>query len=374
MTRPPHPAVPAWLRNGHAPDPSRAPGPEEARLAITAAHPGRREFLAMISPAAAPLLEEMAGRAQTLTRRHFGRTISLYVPLYLSNYCPGGCAYCGFASNREQVRRKLAPDELHDELDALHEMGFEEVLLLTGERTEQAGVDYVHSAVAAAAERFHKVTVESFAMTQEEYARLVDAGCTGITLYQETYDPDRYAALHLWGPKRDYEFRLAAPERALRAGMRTVGLGALLGLDDPRRDALALFRHTEHLRKEFWQAGVMVSFPRIRPQVGDFQPSVAVSDRLLAQLIFAFRICCPDVPLVLSTREAAAFRDGIAGIGINKMSVASRTTVGGYADGHPLDEGQFEISDARDIPAFCAALRTHHLEPVFKNWDSTYRG
>ena len=209
-------------------------------------------------------------------------------------------------------------------------------------------------------------------MTESEYASLAQAGCTGLTLYQETYDPALYERVHRWGPKRDYAARLDAPARALAGGLRRVGLGVLLGLGDPARDALCLYQHAQHLRKEFWRAGVAVSFPRIRPQSGGFEPEYPVSERRLAQIIFAFRICLPDVPLALSTRECAAFRDGMAGVGINKMSVASRTTVGGYA-GEAAEESQFEVSDNRSVEAFCAMLAEKELEPVFKNWDRAYR-
>lgn len=332
-----------------------------------------REFAALLSPAAGRALEALAGRAQALTARHFGRTISLYAPLYLSNYCCSGCTYCGFASNREIRRHRLAPDEIEHEMRALKRMGIEEVLLLTGERTAMAGYEYVRAAVAQAAPLFHNVTVEVFPMTAGEYAGLVAAGCTGMTIYQETYDPVRYEQLHPWGPKRDYMGRLDAPARALEAGMRTAGLGALLGLSDPLLDMLCLFRHATYLRQRFWRGGVSLSFPRVRPQEGGYAPEFSVDEKLLAQIIFAFRICLPDVPLVLSTRERARFRDGMAGVGISKMSVASRTTVGGYYEESASTSGQFEVNDDRDAHAFCDMLQRKRLQPVFKNWDGLYR-
>ncbi len=342
------------------------------RRALAADLPEASDFEALIGSAGAPYLEALAQRARALTRRHFGRTISLYAPLYLANYCSGGCAYCGFASDRRQPRRALPPEAIGAELEALHALGFEEVLLLTGDRTEKAGYGYLRDAVAQAARRFHLVTVESFAMTEAEYRGLAEAGCTGVTLYQETYDPVVYEKLHRWGPKRDYAFRLEAPARALAAGMRTVGLGALLGLADPVRDMAALFRHLETLEKDYWRAGFTVSFPRIRPQQGGFAPAFEVDDDLLARIVFAFRLCRPELPLVLSTRESPAFRDGMAGLGITKMSAGSRTTVGGYK-AEAETGGQFEVSDDRDVESFCTALRAGGLEPVFKNWDKAYR-
>jgi len=345
---------------------------ERVIAALGAAAPGAQELQTLLSPEASEFLEPMAKRAEQLTRRHFGRTISLYVPLYLANYCVGGCVYCGFASDRDQPRRRLEKKDLAAEIQALKARGFEDVLLLTGDRTPEAGFRYLRDSVAIAARHFHNVTVESFAMTTEEYAELADAGCTGITLYQETYDPVLYRQLHRWGPKRDFQFRLEAPDRALAAGLRTVGIGALLGLADPVSEALELYRHAEHLRKKYWQAGIVISFPRICSQLGGYRPRHEVSEAFLAQLIFAFRICLPDVPLALSTREAPAFRDGMAGVGISRMSVASRTTVGGYRR-RPDTGGQFEVNDTRDVKTFCRALRKKGLEPVFKNWDAVFQ-
>jgi len=318
-------------------------------------------------------LERLAREAERLTRRQFGRTIQLYAPLYLSNYCTGGCAYCGYAADRRQSRLRLEPGEIEAELDAMQGMGLDDVLLLTGERCPEAEMDYLTDAVARAARRFDHVGVETFAMSLDEYRRLADAGCTSLTLYQETYDPALYHELHRWGPKRDYRFRLEAPDRALEAGLRTAGIGALLGLGDPIADAVALYRHARRLQRRHWRCGVAVSFPRLCPEPGCWQPRHPVDDALLARIIFAFRICLPDAPLVLSTREQAAFRDGVAGVGINRMSVASRTTVGGYHHATEGDSGQFVIHDTRDVDAFCRMLRQKGLEPVFKNWDAVFQ-
>lgn len=348
--------------------------PERLDTLLAMREPGLRGFVDLATPGVEPaFLERMARKAERLTRQQFGRTVSLYAPLYLSNHCRGGCAYCGFASDRRQERRRLTLEELDRELEALQRMGFEDLLLLTGERCEEAGFDYLLECVTVAARRFHQVSVESFAMTTDEYRALYRAGCSGVTLYQETYDPRQYENLHRWGPKRDFLFRLEAPARALEAGMRTVGLGCLLGLSDPLYDTVALFRHAEQLRKQWWRSGVMLSFPRIRPEAGKFDAPYPVSDAYLAQIVFAFRLCLPDVPLVLSTREAAPFRDGMAGVGVNRMSAASQTTVGGYA-GHAQGEArQFAVSDTRNVVEFSQALRRRGLEPVFKNWDAVFQ-
>ncbi len=356
-----------WLETSHGATQT------DVHNALSTRAPGMREFAVLLSSAAEPLLEEMAQRAQALTRRYFGRTISLYVPLYLSNFCGSGCAYCGFASDRGQPRRKLTPEETLAEMRALRERGVEDILLLTGERCPQADFDYIHAAVATASRHFHNVAVETFAMSTDEYRHLHDAGCASVTLYQETYDPSLYARLHRWGDKRDYRARIDAPGRVLEAGIRSVGVGALLGLADPLSEMICLYRHVNYLRRNYWRSGILVSFPRIRHQLGDFEPRYQVSDRLLAQIVFAFRICMPDTPLVLSTRESAAFRDGMAGLSISRMSVASRTTVGGYSDSADTTGGQFDVEDTRGVEGFCAMLKAKGLEPVFKNWDSVFQ-
>ncbi len=361
------------------PDPATVSA-ADALTAMQRESPDIRDLASLLSPAADTLLETMARRARALTRRHFGNTISLYTPLYLSDYCEGGCRYCGFAADRRRARSCLDEAERRAEMDAIADLGIEEILLLTGERSEAVGIDYVEAAVREAAARFHAVTVEVFPMASAEYARLVRAGCTGVTLYQETYHAAVYADMHRWGPKRDYRARLTAPENALQAGMRTVGLGVLLGLAPPVQDVIALVTHLQSLRRRWWRAGFSISFPRVRPEPGGFQPPHPVDDRLLARIILALRIFLPDVPLVLSTRESIGFRDGMAGLGIVKMSVASRTTVGGYRvktglPSNPADAatGQFHVNDHRDMDAFTAALRAKGLWPVLKNNDAVYR-
>lgn len=319
-------------------------------------------------------LESLASESSVMTLRRFGRTISLYTPLYLSNYCSSGCAYCGYASDRTTVRRRLETEEVERELDSMKAMGIDDVLLLTGERTFQAGFEYLRACVELAAARMTRVSVESFPMSVSEYAALANAGCTGVTIYQETYNPERYRKLHRWGPKQDFPDRLEIPERALQAGIKTVGVGALLGLSEPVEEALKLFRHVRHLGQTYWKAGLSVSFPRIRPQTGGFQPVFPVTDHFLARMIFAFRIGLPDVELVLSTRESPSFRDGMAGVAITRMSIASRTTVGGYVEPGNNEKGQFEVYDDRSTEEFCKALQAKNIDPVFKNWEPVYNG
>lgn len=368
-----HPVPPPWLTPAPWRQKIESCRPERVVAALSTEDPGESDLAALLSPAADEFLEEMARRAQSLTRQHFGRTIALFAPLYLSDHCSGGCAYCGFAADRKQPRKVLSPPEIRKELEALKSMGFDDVLLLTGERSPHADVDYLVAAVSTASEIFHRVTLEAFPMTEAEYRRMAEAGCTGVTLYQETYDPAVYEAMHRWGPKRDYLSRLEAPESILSAGIRIAGLGVLLGLADPLNDVIALFQHARFLRKHFWEAGLTLSFPRVCPQEGGFIPPCPVNERLFFQIICAIRICLPDTPLVLSTRESPPFRDGVAGIGITRMSVASRTTVGGYSTPDESPDGQFHVNDNRNIKDFCAMLQRKQLEPVFKNWEAIFR-
>jgi 2-iminoacetate synthase len=364
-------AMPEWL--DPAPWlPGKPVAPREVEAALACDDPGPRELAAMLSAAGEPYLEEMARRARALTVRHFGRTISMYAPLYLANFCSNGCAYCGFASDRPQPRRRLEPPEIGKELDAIRAAGFDDVLLLTGERTAAADFGYLRDGVALAGDRFDAVGIETFPMETAEYAALTDAGASTVTIYQETYDPARYDQLHRWGPKKDYAWRLDAPDRALAGGMRAAGLGFLLGLSDPVADALSLLLHAMRLQRTHWRSGITLSFPRMRPEAGGYEPPFPVGEALLARMIFAFRIVLPTVPILLSTRERPGFRDGMAGVGVTKMSAGSRTTVGGYDAGETETDGQFQVNDDRGVTEFCRMLRERWLEPVFKNWDRVF--
>ncbi|MDF7799972.1 2-iminoacetate synthase ThiH [Pontiellaceae bacterium B1224] len=366
-------ALPDWLNPERWLPMAGSEDKAAIRAAILSENPTEREMALMLSPAAGEFLELMAQRAQSITKRHFGRTISLYTPLYLSNFCNGGCQYCGLAADRRAKRAVLNEPQLRHEMEAIQALHLEELVLLTGERMPEADVPYLKDCISIAAEYIHNVNIEVFPMSGSEYHELAEAGCTGVTLYQETYDQVVYEEMHRWGDKRDFHSRLDAPDRALKNGFRAVGIGALLGLADPAFDMLCVYRHAKYLLKTYWQAGVSVSFPRIRPQMGGFQADFPVDEKMLAQYIFAMRICLPEIPLVLSTREPARIRDGMAGVGISKMSIASKTTVGGYSDDSEESTEQFSISDERGIPEFCAMLRSKGLESVFKNWDSTYR-
>lgn len=341
--------------------------------AIYNEQPDERDLALMLSPYAQKFIEPMAQRAKSITQRHFGKTISLYSPLYLSNFCNGGCLYCGIAADRRAIRSVLDMQQLEEELLAIKEAGLDEIVLLTGERMPEADVSYIRDAIKICSKKISSINIEVFPMLESEYRLLAEAGCTSVTLYQETYNQEVYQIMHRWGDKRDFFNRLHSPDRALNGGLRSVGLGVLLGLAEPTEDLLCVYRHANYLLKNFWQSGVTISFPRIKPQMGEFKAQYSINDSMFAQYIFALRICLPAVPLLLSTRESIHLRDGLAGIGISKMSVASKTTVGGYSEKASPSTEQFSITDERSVGDFCKMLREKKLEPVFKNNDALYR-
>lgn len=330
--------------------------------------PTPEDFLALLSPAAAPHLEAMAQRASRVTLQHFGRTVSLFTPLYLANHCANHCRYCGFNATTGITRSKLTLDEVRAEGEAIAATGLKHLLLLTGEAPKKAGVDYLESSLGVLRPLFPSLSIEVFPMATAEYARLVRGGVDGLTIFQETYNTERYDQLHPAGPKRDFRNRLDAPERGCEAGMRTVNIGALLGLDDWRRDLFLAGMHAAWLMARYPGVEVSLSLPRMRPHTGSFVPACTVSDRELVQAMAAVRLFLPRAGITISTREAPALRDNILGLGVTRMSAGVSTAVGGHAkqSGAP---GQFEISDPRSVDEMCAALRARGFQPVFKDWE-----
>ncbi|GAB4178476.1 MAG: 2-iminoacetate synthase ThiH [Geothermobacteraceae bacterium] len=329
------------------------------------------DFMALLSPAAESFLEQMARRSLAVTRRRFGNTILLYAPLYLSNECGNGCRYCGFSADNRMPRRTLDTEEIEAEARVLAGQGFQHVLLLTGEAPARAGVDYLARAVRTVRPHFSSIGIEVFPMATGDYARLVDAGVDSLTIYQETYDRELYERMHPFGKKRDYDWRLEAPERGGAAGMRKIGIGALLGLGDFRADAFFTGLHGRYLARTCWRSQLTVSFPRLRPADGGFQPLQPVSDRSFVQLICAMRLWLHDAGLVLSTRERAELRDNLLPLGITQMSAGSCTAPGGYSKGEHVGE-QFAIDDDRSPAEFAAMLRRRGFDPVWKDWDAGF--
>lgn len=360
--------------------------PADVEAALAREERSLRDLAALLSPAARPHLETIAREAQRLTRQHFGRTISLYAPLYISNLCEADCAYCGFAA-RSGIREKritLTPEMLREECRALAERGFENILLLTGEAPKAVTANDIAEAVAIAGEYFAGVSVEVYSLDSEDYRKLYDIGLEGVTLYMETYQQARYRQLHLQGQKTDYRYRLEALERAGEAGVRRLTLGVLLGLYDWRIDALWLGLHARYLQKHCWQSAVSVSFPRLRHTPARFRIENPVSDAGLVQTLLAMRLFLPEAGFNLSTREPAALRDRLIPLGITSMSAGSSTRPGGYAacrEGVPDRTGerrqvleQFEIEDHRTPEEVVAAIRRAGYDPVWKDFDRAFLG
>ncbi len=329
-------------------------------------------FLALLSPAASRYLEPMARRAQALTAERFGRVVQLYAPLYVSNDCVNACVYCGFNRNNPIRRTTLTPEEAEADARVLWAQGFRNLLVVSSENPKAVPVGYFEELGRRIGPLFPSLSVEIYPLDEAGYRRLVGAGYDGVTVFQETYHPDLYRRVHPAGRKADYGWRLATPERAARAGMRRVGLGALLGLGPWRLEALGLALHALWLERHHWQTQVTISFPRLRPAPGGFQPPHPVSDRDLVQMMCALRLLLPDVGLVLSTREAPAFRDGITRICVTHTSAGSRTEPGGYTRPGEADV-QFEVEDRRSPREVAARLAQLGLEPVWKDWDAAFR-
>jgi len=331
------------------------------------------KLLALISPAAENYLEQMAQLAHQLTIQRFGRTIRLYAPLYLSNYCTNSCRYCGFNKDNKFRRTRLTIAQALQEAEVIASEGFRDILLVSSEDREFITVDYLVELAVRLRDKFSSISIEVYPMSTAEYARLFNAGIDGVTLYQETYNRRAYRYYHPAGPKSDCDDRLNAPCRIASAGMRDVGLAALLGLANWRVETLALAEHAHYLIKHYWQSHISFSFPRLRPtfKVEGSQLEHLPSDKNLVQMITALRLCFADAGLVLSTRERAQLRDHLIKLGITKLSAGSKTNPGGYSGRSGAIE-QFEIDDNRSPTQVAAMIKQASFEPVWKDWDSAY--
>jgi 2-iminoacetate synthase len=356
------------------------------------------DFAGLISPAGAGLLEPLCRRSQALTQQRFGRVIRLFAPLYLSNECINNCKYCGFSRDNAILRVTLTVEEVVREAQSLKEKGFRNILLVAGEHPKFVSSGYMAECVAALHAEMPSISLEVGPMETKEYRPLVEAGADGLVVYQETYDRAVYAEMHTAGPKRDFNWRLETPERAYAAGFRRLGIGALYGLADWRREAIAVAAHAAYLLRTCWKAQLTISLPRLRPCAGEFQPLTQMSDRELAQLVCAFRLFLPDAGLVLSTREPAKLRDGLIPLGVTLISAGSHTEPGGYTGAgkekiHHTERGrivelaagasewasngqatnatgQFQIADERSAEEVAELIRKLGYEPVWKDWDA----
>lgn len=342
---------------------------QDVLRAIESGSYSERALLAFLSPSAERVLEEIAQKANKLTQQYFGKTVQLYTPLYLSDHCENVCVYCGFNLKNKFARSKLDLAEVEREAEYIFSTGIRNVLILTGDSRRHSPPEYIRSCVRLLKKYFSSISVEIYALTKDEYAQLLDDGVDGLTIYQETYLEDVYNLMHRAGPKREYCFRLDAPERALEAGLRAVNIGVLLGLADWRYDAYLLALHAKYLMDNFPSAEISISLPRLKAHKEDFTVPFPVSDRYLAQLVASFRIFLPRIGITLSTRESAQLRNNLFLLGVTRFSAGSSTCVGGYTS---VKKGtaQFEIADDRSVSCVAQMLEKRGYQPVYKDWMS----
>ena len=337
---------------------------------------GRRDvndFMALVSPAAAPYLEQMAQLSRRYTLERFGRTISMFVPLYLTNSCTNSCVYCGFHISNPMKRTVLTEEEMVNEFRAIKRLApFENLLMVTGENPAVAGVPYIAKALDLAKPYFSNLQIEVMPLKMEEYKSLIPHGLNGVICFQETYNRENYRLYHPRGMKSKFEWRVNGFDRMGAAGVHKIGLGVLIGLEEWRTDVTMMAYHLRYLQQHYWKTKYSVNFPRMRPsENGGFQPNVVMSDRELAQLTFAMRIFDPDVDISYSTRESAVFRNHMATLGVTTMSAESKTEPGGYYS-YPQTLEQFHVSDERKAVEVERDLKALGCEPVWKDWDQSF--
>ncbi len=326
------------------------------------------DFKALLSPAAAPFLENMAQKSAALTRRRFGNTMQLFTPLYLSNLCSNSCTYCGFSASNRISRKTLSLEEVLDEARILKDKGFKHLLLVTGDVPRKVGLPYLAQIIRFLAQAFPQISIEVPPMEEADYQALIAEGLYGVCLYQETYNPVCYRQHHLKGSKRDMANRLNAPDKMGNQGVQKIGLGVLLGLEDWRVDSLFCGHHLRYLQQHFWKTRYSLSLPRLQPSSADFQVPKPVADRDFVQLITAWRLFDPDIDLILSTRESARLRDRLCRVGVNAMSADVRTEPGGHALGENAKRRQFEVGDHRSLNEIADMLKCQGFSPILKDW------
>lgn len=331
------------------------------------------DFKALISPAAEPYLEQMAQRSFALTRKRFGHTMSMYIPLYLSNLCANACTYCGFSMENRIKRKTLSTEEIERECDVIKQMGFDNILLVTGEHENKVGMKYFQQVLPEIKKHFSYLAMEVQPLETQEYVSLKQHGLDAVMVYQETYHRSTYAQHHLRGNKMDFNYRLETPDRLAQAGIDKIGIGSLIGLEEWRTDCFFVAAHLQYLESRYWKTRYSISFPRLRPCEGALQPKSVMTDKQLVQLICAYRLFNNEVELSLSTRESATFRDHVYPLGITSISAASKTQPGGYADDQEELE-QFAISDERSAALVAESVKRVGMEPVWKDWHQSYSG
>jgi 2-iminoacetate synthase len=328
----------------------------------------KEDFLKLLSPAAGENLEVLAQKAHRVTVQHFGKTIQLFDPIYISDYCVNHCTYCSFSVTNQFKRQQLTMEGIEREAKKIAGTGIKHVLILTGESRRHSSMSYMKDTVAVLRKYFESISIEINPLETEEYKELKEVGVDGVTVYQEVYNEDIYQDFHVKGPKRNYRYRLDTPERGCLAGLRSVNIGALLGLDNWRKEVFFTGMHADYLQTKYIGTEIGVSLPRIRPNLGSFSPRSKVNDRSFVQSLMALRLFLPRSAITLSTRESPDLRDHLIPLGVTRMSAGASTEVGGYS----LEvEGtnQFEISDKRSVKEICKALYEKDYQPVFKDWN-----
>ena len=327
------------------------------------------DFAALLSPAAFPFLEQMAQRAQMETRKHFGNSVYLFTPLYIANYCENYCVYCGFNCHNKIHRAKLNYEEIEREMQAIAKSGLEEILILTGESPKMSNVEYIGEACKIAKKYFKVIGLEVYPMDSKDYKYLHECGADFVTVFQETYNSDKYSTLHLGGRKRIFPYRFNAQERALTGGIRRVGFAALLGLDDFRKDAFATGMHAYLIQRKYPHAEIAFSCPRLRPIINNDKINPKdVHEPQLLQIICAYRIFMPFASITISSRENANFRNNIINIAATKISAGVDVGIGGHGDEKQKGDEQFEIDDGRTVDEIYKAIKDKGLQPVMSDY------
>ena len=327
------------------------------------------DFKALLSPAAEPFLEQIARKARLETRKHFGNSAYFFTPIYISNYCENYCIYCGFNCHNKIKRAKLSMEEIYEEMKAIAETGLEEILILTGESRKTSDVKYIGEACKIAKKYFKNIGIEVYPMNSDEYRYLRECGADYVTVFQETYNSDKYETLHLAGHKRIFPYRFNAQERALMGGMRGVAFAALLGLDDFRKDALGTGMHAYLIQRKYPWAEISISCPRLRPIINNASINPKdVHEKQLLQIMCAYRIFLPFAGMTISTRERAEFRDNVVGLAATKISAGVSTGIGSHSESEDKGDAQFEIADTRGLEEIYKSLKKRGIQPVMNDY------
>ncbi|MBN2652382.1 MAG: 2-iminoacetate synthase ThiH [Spirochaetales bacterium] len=328
----------------------------------------QRDLLNLLSPASDEFFSQIASASMRMTKQYFGNAMSLYMPIYISNFCQNRCLYCGFNHENKIIRKHLSLDEIEEEAREISKTEVKHILLLTGEAPKLASYEYVRDSVEILKRHFESVSVEVYPMSVAQYSGLKRAGVDGVTVYQECYDKEVYSRMHPSGPKRDYDFRIDTPDRAAEANMRWVSTGPLYGLADPLKEAFISGVHSRYLIDKYLDTEFSVSVPRLNPAEGCIDTGYKMENRLFFKVIFAMRLYNPRIGINLSTRESAGIRDSLLGLGITRLSAGSKTDVGGYQS-KDKSTAQFEISDSRSVAEVMEMMKSRGFQPVHKDWD-----